>query len=68
MKPQSHPNPLASSMAKLIEGYTYDWMDEKDVFKVREQLRKLGIENELSYKTNEDMLAGKYKQTARGGE
>ena len=41
-------------------------MDEKDVFKVREQLRKLGIENELSYKTNEDMLAGKYKQTARG--
>jgi hypothetical protein len=38
-------------------------LDEKDVFRVREQLRKLGIEKKLSYKTNEDTLAGKYRQT-----
>lgn len=60
------PNPLASSKAKLIVVYTYDWMDEKDVFRIREQLRKLGIERKLSYKTNEDTLAGKYKQTTGG--
>ena len=59
----ARPNPHASSKAKLIVVYTYDWTDEKDVFRVREQLRKLGIEKKLSYKTNEDTLAGKYKQT-----
>ena len=59
----ARPNPHASSKAKVIVVYTYDWTDEKDVFRVREQLRKLGIEKKLSYKTNEDTLAGKYKQT-----
>jgi hypothetical protein len=59
----ARPNPLASSKAKLIVVYTYDWLDEKDVFRVREALRKLGIEKKISYKSNADTMSGKYKQT-----
>jgi hypothetical protein len=56
-------NPLASSKAKLIVVYTYDWTDKEDVMRVRERLRGLGIAIKISYKTNVDTLAGKYKQT-----
>ncbi len=59
----ARPNPLASSKAKVIVVYTYDWKDEKDVFRIREALRRLGIVRKISYKTNADTLAGKYKQT-----
>jgi activator of 2-hydroxyglutaryl-CoA dehydratase len=44
--------------------YTYDWTDEKDVKRVREELRKLGITNRIPYKTDEDTGKGKYR--ARG--
>jgi hypothetical protein len=59
----ARPNPLASSKARVIVVYTYDWKDEEDVFRVREALRRLGIVRKISYKTNADTLAGKYKQT-----
>jgi|GEM_PF-264206 len=34
---------------------TYDWTDRKDVKRIREELRKLGITNEIPYITNVDM-------------
>lgn len=59
----ARPNPLASSKARVIVVYTYDWKDEKDVFRIRKALRRLGIVRKIPYKTNADTLAGKYKQT-----
>jgi len=58
------PNPLAGeSEAKVICVYTYDWRDEMDVRKVREELRKLGITNKIPYKVDEDTLSRKYRIT-----
>lgn len=44
------PNPLSGkSKARVICVYTYDWADEKDVRRVREELRNLGIKrNEVN--------------------
>lgn len=47
--------------------YTYDWTDRKDVNRVREELRKLGITNKLPYKSDEDTLQGKYRITGHRG-
>jgi hypothetical protein len=56
------PNPNATdSNTKVICVYTYDWTDENDVRRVREELRKLGITNKIPYKADEDTLAGKYR-------
>jgi len=44
--------------------YTDDWTDEKDVKRVREELRKLGITDKIPYKADEDTWSGKYR--ARG--
>lgn len=56
------PNPLAGrSKARVICVYTYDWTDEKDVKRIREELRKLGITNRIPYKADEDTLSGKYR-------
>lgn len=41
--------------------YTYDYTDEKDVKRIREELRKLGITNKIPYKSDDD---GRY--AARG--
>ncbi len=58
------PNPLAGkSKAHVICVYTYDWTDEKDVKRIREELRKLGITNKIPYKADEDTLKGKYRIT-----
>ena len=55
------PNPNAVSQdAKVICVYTYDWSDEADVMKIREELKKLGITRKIPYKSDEDTLAGKY--------
>ncbi|MDP3024500.1 MAG: DUF1917 domain-containing protein [candidate division Zixibacteria bacterium] len=57
-------NSLAGkSKVKVICVYTYDWADEKDVKRIREELRKLCIKNKIPYKTDEDTLSGKYKRT-----
>ena len=45
--------------------YTHDWTDVKDVMRVREKLKDLGIINKISYKSDEDTIAGKY---ARKGD
>ena len=55
------PNPHATSLAKVISVYTYDWTDERDVRRVREELRKLGIMEKIPYKADEDTLSGKYR-------
>jgi len=55
-------NPNATNPdTKIICVYTYDWTDEKDVRRVRTELRKLGILNKIPYKADEDTLAGKYR-------
>jgi hypothetical protein len=55
-------NPNATNPAtKVICVYTYDWTDEIDVKRVREELRILGITNKIPYKADEDTLSGKYR-------
>ncbi len=57
------PSLLGESGTKVICVYTYDWTDEKDVKRVREELKKLGITNKIPYKSDEDTLSGKYIAT-----
>ena len=58
------PNPNATNQdTKVICVYTYDWADEKDIRRVREELRKLGITNKMPYKSDKDTLSGKYRIT-----
>lgn len=55
------PNPNATNPeTKVICVYTYDWADEKDVKRVREELQTLGITNKIPYKADVDTLSGKY--------
>jgi hypothetical protein len=57
----ARPNPNARNPeAKVICVYTYDWSDETDVRRVRRELRALGILSKISYKADEDTLAGRY--------
>ncbi len=56
------PNPNATEPEnKVICVYTYDWTDEEDVKRVREELRALGITRKIPYKADEDTLSGKYR-------
>jgi hypothetical protein len=55
-----NPNAMNHN-AKVICVYTYDWKDERDVKRVRAELRRLGIEKKISYKTDEDTLAGRHQ-------
>lgn len=57
-------NPLGqNSNVKVIRVYTYDWKDEQDVKKIREELRLLGIIRKIAYKADEDTIEGKYRST-----
>jgi hypothetical protein len=57
----SRPSPRAKSPdLRVICVYTYDWKDEKDVMRVRRELRKLGVTERIAYKADEDTLAGNY--------
>lgn len=40
--------------------YTYDWTDKADCMAIRETLRAAGFTQLLSYKSDEDTLAGRY--------
>lgn len=58
------PNTLATDPnEKVICVYSYDWTDEEDVRRIREELRKRGITDKIPYKANEDTLSGKYRKT-----
>jgi hypothetical protein len=55
------PNPNATNAtSKVICVYTYDWTDEADVKRIRQELRELGITSKIPYKADEDTYAGKY--------
>ena len=45
---------------RVICVYTYDWTDEEDVRRVREELRTLGFTEKIPYKSDEDTLKGRY--------
>lgn len=53
-------NKYTGKECQVICVYTYDWTDKEDVIRVREELRKLGISEEIGYKTDADTMAGKY--------
>ncbi len=55
------PNPNAKDPnSKVICVYTYDWTDEKDAKRVREELRHLGIMSKIPYKADNETFSGKY--------
>jgi len=54
---------FASSKVKVICVYTYDWRDEQDAKRIREELRKIGIIRKIAYKTDEDTDRGRYVAT-----
>ena len=56
---KDNPNATNSSI-KVICVYTYDWTDEEDVMRIRQELRQLGITRKIPYKADEDTESGKY--------
>ena len=55
------PNPNSANPKKsVICVYTYDWTDEADVKRIRQELRELGITSKIPYKADRDTLEGKY--------
>ena len=46
---------------KVICVYCQDSNDEKDVMRVRDELRRLGIEDRIPYKTDQATREGRYK-------
>jgi Domain of unknown function (DUF1917) len=55
------PNPIVTNPGmKVICVYTYDWTDEADVRRVRQELRALGITSKIPYKADRDTNAGIY--------
>jgi hypothetical protein len=55
------PNPNASnSDEKVICVYTYDWTDQEDVRRIRENLRQLGITRKIPYKADKETETGSY--------
>lgn len=62
----SNPN-AADPENHVICVYTYDWADNEDMTRVREELRALGITQKIPYKSDEDTFAGKYKVNGQKG-
>lgn len=46
---------------KVICVYTYDYTDKKDVMRIREALREIGITNKIPYKTDNATIKGQYQ-------
>jgi len=64
----ARPNPNAANpKTRVICVYTYDCTDEKDVMRVRAQLRSLGITAKIPYKADDDTFAGKYSKRGDKG-
>jgi len=40
--------------------YTYDYRNKQDLFRVRKELRKMGFNERIPYKTNQTTREGKY--------
>ena len=56
---KSKPN-VSDPNEHVICVYIYDWIDEKDVRRVRRALGELGVDWEIKYKTDQDTNAGLY--------
>lgn len=60
----ARPNSNATDQnKKVICVYTYDWTNEYDVRRVREELRQLGVTRKIPYKADQDTMDGKYRKT-----
>lgn len=63
---------VSTRMVRNVEGthvicvYTENWMDEDDVWRVRDALADLGFEKTLYYKRDVDTIAGKKTHTYKG--
>lgn len=58
----ARPNPNATNPGNhVICVYTYDSDDVGDVMRIREELRGLGFEGKIPYKTDEATIEGKYR-------
>lgn len=58
-------NPLSNGKDMVICVYTRDYRDEKDVFRTREELRKMGFKYKIPYKTNQATREGKYAKNGQ---
>jgi len=58
-------HPLASKGTHVICVYTKDYTDNSEVMKVRESLKRIGIENELFYKPDIYTLLGIYSDNKK---
>ena len=56
---RSNPE-FSNANSKVICVYTYDWRDEKDVKRIREALRNLGVARKIAYKADQDTESGRY--------
>ncbi len=57
------PNPNATNKKQsVICVYTYDGNDSSDRLRIRQELRNLGIERKIPYKSNEKTRQGLYKK------
>lgn len=56
-----NPNQIRDDL-RLVCVYTCDWRVREDVLRVRKALRDCGIVRKISYKTDADTYAGKYRQ------
>jgi hypothetical protein len=57
----ARPNPHSRNpKVRLICVYTSDWRDKDDVRRVLRRLRAIGFQERLSYKTDDDTMAGRY--------
>jgi Bles03-like protein len=55
------PNPNSRNpKVRLICVYTSNWRDKDDVRRVLRRLRAIGFQERLSYKTDDDTIAGHY--------
>ncbi len=58
----ARPNPNATDPENhVVCVYTYDSDDVGDVMRIREELRGLGFEGKIPYKTDEATIEGKYR-------
>ena len=57
----ARPNPNAVDGNHVICVYTYDWTDTGDVKRIRGELRKLGVDWKIPYKSDADTNAGRYR-------
>lgn len=61
-----HADGYSKNGSHVISVYTPNYKDEADVKRVREALRKLGVQSKIRYKLNLDTLTGKYSDSKKG--